>query len=137
MTMNTVAQTELKNVVTTYLEMRTTRDGVTARVAIKDACAATGKKYNDSYLTRWKNAATPVPDPVVAWMQEQVQFWVFERIGVKPGVGSITLDQMREINESLKIPVKVVKDTTPTKQVIRRRIANMKHNAPAQDPLIV
>jgi len=54
---------QFQNVVETYLAMEKSK-GNSAQAAIKAVCEATGRKYNDKYLSTWPKQMTAVPDDV-------------------------------------------------------------------------
>jgi hypothetical protein len=56
--------------------------GFSSQAALKQACTATNRKYNDVYLSRWLDDRPSVPSDVIAWMQEQSSLFACKTAGV-------------------------------------------------------
>ena len=91
---------ELNNVVQTYLAKERSR-GVSAQGALKAACEATGRRYNDKYLASWPTQKTAVPDDVCRWMQIESAYFAAQMVGV-----NASKEKTMELALALSIPVK-------------------------------
>lgn len=91
---------ESTNVIKTYLAKERSR-GVSAQAAIKAACEATGRRYNDKYLASWPYQKTTVPDEVCRWMQIECAYFAAQLVGVK-----VSREKALEFAEALSVPLK-------------------------------
>ena len=98
--MNKNDNPQFGHVVETYLAMQKSK-GISAQAAIKQACEATGRNYNDKYLNAWPTEKTAVPDDVTRWMQIKSCYFAAQMIGCK-----ISKDKALELAMALSTPVK-------------------------------
>lgn len=92
---------KLNNVVQTYLAKEKAR-GLSAQAAIKAACEATGRRYNDKYLSAWPSQKTTVPDDVCRWMQMESAHFAAQMVGAK-----LSKAKALELAEALAVPIKI------------------------------
>lgn len=96
-----MAEIDLINVVQTYIAKEKSR-GISAQAALKAACEATGRKYNDKYLSAWPNQKTAVPDDVCRWMQLESAYFAVQMIG-----GKLSKEKATALATALSVPVKI------------------------------